>query len=233
MTDRAEDIRQGFEHLQAADPVLAVLIGQHPDYDPDAWRLELPVMDLFGCLVLQIIGQQISIKSAQAIMRRLSGLFGGRIPSPQDIGTLSDQQLRDVGFTWRKAATVLELAAQFADGRLSEGRLSALSDDEMLAELTQISGIGPWTVHGALLIYLRRDNVVPTGDIMLRSAVKRYYNMRELPTEPEFSAIAEHWRPYQSLGVNLLFAAVEFNWPERDLSAPEHAPEPSLALLHT
>ena len=206
---RAQEIRLGFAHLHAVDPVLAALIDKRPDYDADAWRLTLPATDLFGSLVSQIIGQQISLKAAGAILGRLSGKFDGRIPNPQELGQLDEQTLRDLGLSWRKARTMRDLAARFADGRLSEARLSELPDERILEELTQIPGIGPWTVHGALLIALHRGNVVPTGDIMLRSAVKKYYQLERLPSEAEFREIANAWTPYGSLGVNLLFAAVE------------------------
>lgn len=199
---------QGFAHLRAADPVLATLIDERPDYDLDAWRLELPVMDLFGCLVFQTIGQQISVRATRAILGRLTR-FEGRLPGPQEVVELGEQRLRELGLSQRKAKTVLELALRFVDGRLSEVRLSALLDEQILGELTQIHGIGPWTVHGALLSYLRRPDVVPTGDLMLRKAVKAHYKLDHLPTEAEFREIAEVWHPYGSLGVTLLFAAAE------------------------
>ena len=206
-TRRTQEIRRGFAHLRAADPVLAALIDERPNYDPDAWREELPVMDLFGCLVFQIIGQQISVKATRAILGRLSSKFGGRLPSPQEVAKLGEESLRELGLSGRKAKTVLDLAKHFADGRLSEAQLSTLSDEQILSELTQIKGIGSWTVHGALLISLRRANVVPTGDLMLRKAVKRCYNLDHLPTEAEVGEIARVWQPYGSLGVTLLFAA--------------------------
>ena len=206
-TRRTQEIRRGFAHLRAADPVLAALIDERPADDPDAWREELPVMDLFGCLVFQIIGQQLSVKATRAILGRLSSTFGERLPSPQEVAELGEESLRELGLSRRKAKTVLDLAVRFADGRLSEVRLSALSDEQILLELTQIKGIGPWTVHGALLISLRRANVVPTGDLMLRKAVKKCYNLDHLPTEAEVGEIARVWQPYGSLGVTLLFAA--------------------------
>lgn len=168
-------------------------------------------MDLFGCLLLQITGQQISMKAAGAIFERLTSTFGGRVPGPDQVLTLDRQALRGLGLSWRKAATYLELAAHFADGRLSEERLRGLPDERVIDELTAIPGIGPWTAHGALLISLRRSDVVPTGDIMLRKAVKKYYDLDHLPSETEFLTIAEAWRPYGSLGVNLLFAAAELD----------------------
>ncbi len=182
-----------------------------PEYDADAWLRGLPVMDLFGCLVFQIIGQQLSVKATRAILERLTSKFDGRMPSAKEASELDEQALRDIGFSWRKARTVLDLAARFADGRLSEKRLSALPDDRVIEELTQITGIGPWTVHGALLIALRRADVVPTGDIMLANTMKTYYDLDHVPTEEEISDIAVAWHPYGSLGVNLLFAAAELD----------------------
>ncbi|WP_168733494.1 hypothetical protein [Deinococcus sp. Arct2-2] len=211
VASRAGEVRRGFAHLHAVDPVLAALIDKRPDYDADAWRSELPSMDLFGCLLAQIIGQQISLKAARAILERLSAQFGGRVPSAWDVTTLDPQALRDVGLTWRKANTVLDLAARFADGRLSEHGLRTLSDDQIMAELTQISGIGPWTVHGALLISLHRGDVVPVGDILLKNTIKTCYHLDHVPTEQEVTDIAAAWRPYGSLGVNLLFASAELD----------------------
>lgn len=210
-SSRAEEVRAGYEHLHAADPVLAELIDRRPDYDPDAWLEELPEMDLFGCLVFQILGQQISIKAADRIFERLIDRCGGRIPGPDALLQVERSELRELGFSWRKADTALELAAHFADERLSEARLSGLSDDEVITELTQIKGIGPWTVHGALLIALQRGDVVPVGDLILRHAVERFYGFDHPPTEDEMLEVAEPWRPYGSLGANLLFAAMELD----------------------
>ena len=211
LASRAREVHEGFAHLHAADPVLAALIDKRPEYEADAWRRELPFMDLFGCLLSQIIGQQISLKVARTILERLTSKFAGHVPSAKEVAALDEQTLRDLGLSWRKAKTVLDLAARFADGRLSEQRLSHLPDDQILNELTQISGIGPWTVHGALLIALHRADVVPVGDILLRNTIKTYYNLDHVPTKQEVGNIAAPWRPYGSLGVNLLFAAAEFD----------------------
>ena len=210
--DRSREIKTGFAHLHAADPVLAALIDRRPGYDADAWRRELPASDLFGCLVFQITGQQISLTSAAAVLGRLTDRFGG-MPSPAELAGLSEQTLRDLGLSWRKARTVLDLAARFADKRLSEERLTTLDDDQVIAELTQINGIGPWTVQGALLIALRRADVVPTGDIMLRNTIRTLYALDHVPSEQEVLDIADAWHPYGSLGVNLIFAAAELDSP--------------------
>jgi 3-methyladenine DNA glycosylase/8-oxoguanine DNA glycosylase/uncharacterized protein YbjT (DUF2867 family) len=211
LASRAREIRDGFAHLHGADPVLAALIDKRPDYDADAWLSELPEMDLFGCLVFQIIGQQISVTAARSIFERLTRKFDERVPNACEVTELDEQYLRDIGMSQRKAKTVLDLASRFADGRLSETELSYLPDDRVVEELTTIPGIGPWTVHGALLIGLHRADVVPTGDLMLRNTIKKHYDLDHAPTEDEVKAIAAAWRPHASLGVNLLFAAAELD----------------------
>lgn len=217
--ERAREITEAFTHLRAVDPVLAGLMDARPDYDPDAWRAQIPALDLFGCLVLQLIGQQISLTAAHAIWARLTSLVGQAHPDPRTLAGIDRQALRDIGLSWRKAATLIDVAARFADGRLSEERLTRLPDEEIVAELTAIHGIGPWTVHGALLIRLRRADVVPTGDIMLRNAVRDCYGLAEVPTEQEVRDIADAWAPHGSLGVNLLFAAYESAENERRAAA--------------
>lgn len=94
-----------------------------------------------------------------------------------------------------------------SDGRLSLDALSALPDDELLAELTAIPGIGPWTVQGAMLVGLGREDVVLPGDLALRKAIQAAYQLDHLPLQPEVLAIAEKWRPYRSLATSYLFSA--------------------------
>lgn len=217
--ERAAEVRRAFTHLRAVDPVLAGILDARPGYDPDAWRADIPALDLYGCLVLQLVGQQISLAAAHAIWARLVALVGQDQPEPVHVGLLSQQQLRETGLSWRKAATLIELSARFADGRLSEERLSGLPDDQVVAELTQINGIGPWTVHGALLVRLRRADVVPTGDVMLRNAVKQHYGFADGPTEQQVRDIADAWAPHGSLGANLLFASYEAAEAQRRAAA--------------
>jgi len=94
-----------------------------------------------------------------------------------------------------------------ADGRLNTEALPTLPDDELMAELTAIAGIGPWTVQGAMLIALQREDVVLAGDLALRKAVQAAYQLDHRPSQQEVLAIAEKWRPYRSLATSYLFAA--------------------------
>lgn len=195
------------EHLRAADPVLAGLIDRRPEFDPRAWLAELPAMDLFGALLFQVAGQQLSVAATRRTLGRVQDLFGGALPSPAELLRADPAALREAGLSWRKIGTLTELAAQLADGRLDAGEIAGLGDDEIITRLTQIPGIGPWTAQGALIIALDREDVVLPGDLVLRKAVRAAYGLGYLPGPDEVLAIAERWRPYRSLATSYLFAA--------------------------
>ncbi len=195
-------------YLRAADPVLARLIAERPEFDPQASRMaRLPVMDLYGALLFQIVGQQLSVAVRQTILGRIEGLFVGRLPTPAELLSVDPARLRAAGLSWRKVSTLRDLAERLTDGRLDAATLSGLPDDALVADLTPIPGIGPWTVQGALLVALGREDVVLPGDLALRKAIRAAYGLDHLPTEPEVLAIAEKWRPYRSLATSYLFSA--------------------------
>ena len=100
-----------------------------------------------------------------------------------------------------------DLAARLSDGRLNENALAELADDDFIAALTAIPGIGPWTAQGVLLVALRREDVVLPGDLALRKAIRNAYELDRLPNEQEVLAIAEKWRPFRSLATSYLFAS--------------------------
>jgi DNA-3-methyladenine glycosylase II len=198
---------QARSHLRDADPVLARLIDDRPDFDPRAWLSQLPPMDLFGALLFQVAGQQLSVAATRRILARIEGLFDGRLPSPAELQGTDPGKLREAGLSWRKISTLRDLAARLSDGRLSQDELSTLPDDELMAELTAIPGIGPWTVQGAMIVALHREDVVLPGDLALRKAVRAAYELDHLPTQQEVLAIADKWRPYRSLATSYLFSA--------------------------
>jgi DNA-3-methyladenine glycosylase II len=200
-------LRQARSHLRDADPVLARLIDDRPDFDPRAWLAQLPPMDLYGALLFQVAGQQLSVPSTRRILARVEALFGGHLPSPTELLAVDPGQLREAGLSWRKISTLRDLAGRLSDGRLDPEVLSGLPDDEVMAELTAIPGIGPWTVQGALIIALGREDVVLPGDLALRKAIQAAYQLDHLPSQQEVLAIAEKWRPYRSLATSYLFSA--------------------------
>jgi DNA-3-methyladenine glycosylase II len=204
---RAVWLPQARSYLRDVDPVLAQLIDDRPDFDPRAWMAQLPPMDLYGALLFQVTGQQLSVPATRRTLARIQALFGGHLPAPAELLAVDPSQLREAGLSWRKINTLRDLAQRMADGRLDQDVLSTLPDDELMAELTAISGIGPWTVQGAMLIALRREDVVLPGDLALRKAIQAAYRLDHRPTQEEVLAIAEKWRPYRSLATSYLFSA--------------------------
>jgi DNA-3-methyladenine glycosylase II len=194
-------------HLAQADPVLHRLIQAQPNLDPRAWLATLPELDTFGTLLWQIIGQQISLRAARAVLARIQTVFGGQLPTPQEVLATDPAVLQEAGFSRRKVQTLRTLAGEFVAGRITAEGLATMSDAEVKARLTAIPGVGPWTVHGFLIIALDRPDVVLPGDVALRRAIQRAYQLAERPSPDEVLAIAEPWRPYRTLASAYLFAA--------------------------
>ena len=195
------------EFLRQADPVLARLIDERPDFRPRAWMEELPPLDAFGTLIFQVAGQQLSVASTRAIISHLQERFGGHMPSAAELLAADPQVLRDSGFSARKGQTLRALAERFVDGRLSDEALAQMTDDEVEAALTEVSGIGLWTARGFLLVALDRPDVFLSGDLALRRAIQRAYGFDHLPTDDEVAEVSDRWRPYRSLAVSYLFSS--------------------------
>jgi DNA-3-methyladenine glycosylase II len=192
-------------HLRAADPVLAKLIDENPGFDPREWLSRLPRLDAFGALLFQIVGQQLSVRSTRAIVGRIEALFGGRMPSADELLATDPEVIRAAGLSRRKVETLRVLAQRFADGELGDTLFLNSSDDEIEAKLTSIPGIGPWTVRGFLILALDRPDVFPAGDLALRRIVGRLYGLGANPTEDQVLRTADRWRPYRSLAAGYLF----------------------------
>jgi len=199
--------RKARESLRQADPVLGRLIDARPGFRPRAWMDELPPLDAFGTLVFQVAGQQLSVASTRAIISHLQDRFGGHMPSAAELLAADPQVLRDSGFSARKGQTLRALAERFVDGSLSDEALSRMTDEEVEAALTEVSGIGLWTARGFLLVALDRPDVFLSGDLALRRAIQRAYGLDHLPNDDEVTQISDRWRPYRSLAVSYLFAS--------------------------
>ncbi len=195
------------EFLRNADPVLARLIDERPDFRPRAWMDELPPLDAFATLIFQVVGQQLSVAATRTIVSRIEERFGGRLPTPAELLAADPQVLRSAGLSARKGATLRALAERFVDGRLSDEGLAGMTDDEVEAALTEVPGIGPWSAHGFLLVALDRPDVFLTGDIALRRSIQRLYGFDHVPTPDELIELSDRWRPYRSLAVSYLFAS--------------------------
>jgi DNA-3-methyladenine glycosylase II len=192
--------------LIKSDPKLARLI-EHTTIDPTAWRRERPLGDAFSVLVASIIGQQISGYAARAIGRRLADRFGGRMPSPEELLSIEPQSLREVGLSGRKIEYLRSLAQHIIDGSLQVEKLQNLDDEAVRDQVTSVKGIGRWTADMFLLINLERPDVLPSGDLGIRSAIQRLYQLDHLPSPTEVDAIGERWRPNRSLASFYLWAS--------------------------
>ena len=182
------------------------LVDAHPDFDPRAWLTELPEMDAFGTLIFQIIGQQLSVQATRRLLARVQERFAGHLPSPAEVLAADPAVLHAAGLSRRKVQTIGALATEFTEQRISAEALREMSDADIETRLTAVPGIGPWTVHGFLIIALDRDDVVLPGDLALRKAIQQNYDLDHLPSEDEVLRLAEPWRPYRTLASAYLFA---------------------------
>jgi DNA-3-methyladenine glycosylase II len=183
---------------------MAALVNADPGLDPDAWLDGLP-SDLWGALVLQVIGQQLSMAAVAAILARLEALHGGRLPTPAEMLDIDDQTLRRIGLSRAKAVYLHDLAARLENGRLDPERLRTLDDDEARSELTQVKGVGRFTADGALMLALRRPDVWPAADLALRRAVERVWGLDAPASVADVDAIGERFRPWRSLAAAYLY----------------------------
>jgi DNA-3-methyladenine glycosylase II len=189
-------------HLLAADPILAGLIAAH---GPCTLT---PEPDLFGSLADAIVSQQISVKAAAAIMRRFLALLPGAQLDPRAILALSEETLRGAGLSRAKVAYVRDLAAHVASGALDLATLAIRPDDEVIAALVQVKGIGRWTAEMFLIFALGRLDVLPVDDLGFRRAVERAYGLPGLPAPAALHALAAPWRPYRSVATWYLWRSL-------------------------
>ena len=162
--------------------------------------------DDYGALVRSIVGQQLSTSAARAIYGRLTDRFGGRTPTPAEVLADDPDELRtSAGLSHAKVRYLRSLAEHVLDGSLDLDRLDSLPDDEVIAELVAVKGIGEWSSHMFLMFHLGRPDVLAVGDLGIRRAVMIRYGLPKLPTTPELEAIAQPWRPYRTLACRFLW----------------------------
>jgi DNA-3-methyladenine glycosylase II len=189
---------EGRALVRAADSRMAALVDADPGLDPDAFFDNWP-SDLWSALVFQVIGQELSLAAAGAIRGRLEALHGGRLPTPAELLDTNEETLRGVGLSRAKVMYLHDLAGRLVDGRLDLERLRALDNDAARSELTQVKGVGRFTADGVLLLALRRQDVWPAGDLALRQAVARVWELDGPLSIPEVDALGEPFRPWRTL----------------------------------
>jgi DNA-3-methyladenine glycosylase II len=166
--------------------------------------------DHYGALVRSIVGQQLSSKAAFAIYTRLCERFGGRPPTPEEVLAANAEELRAAaGLSRAKVGFLRSLAEHVIDGELELGRMEELSDEDVIAELVAVHGIGVWTAHMFLLFHLERPDILATGDLGIRAAIQRAYGLDELPAPAEMERIAAPWRPHRSTACRFLWRSLD------------------------
>ncbi len=163
----------------------------------------------FPALVRSIVYQQLSGKAAATIYRRFVAVVGKRPPNPRSILDTPFAELRAAGLSRQKATYIVDLAGKVDSGALSLRRLRFLDDDEVVSQLTQVKGIGRWTAHMFLMFHLGRLDVLPVGDLGIRSGFRRVYELEEEPDVAVMEEIAGPWSPYRSVGSWYLWRALD------------------------
>jgi DNA-3-methyladenine glycosylase II len=183
------------KHLATNDRRLAPVIAR------SGLATFVPHRDYYRSLTDSIIGQQLSVKAAASIQRRFRELFNGEFPEPAAIMAKSIEELRSVGLSGAKANYIRDLAEHISDGRLTFDRLDQQSNDEIIAELTDVKGIGEWTVHMFLMFCMGRLDILPTGDLGIRNGIRDLYGLAQTPTPLQVKDLAtkNHWHPYESV----------------------------------
>jgi DNA-3-methyladenine glycosylase II len=182
-------MHRAIRHLTTKDKVLAALIEKVGPY-----RIEFRD-PTFETLVRSIVFQQLSGKVARVIYDRLKQAVAGDM-TPDGILKLRPEKMRRLGLSRQKTAYIRDLARQTAKGKIIFESLPNLPDAEVIEHLTAVKGIGVWTAHMFLIFALRRDNVLPTGDLGVRSAIRKIYGLADLPTPADVEELARSWHPY-------------------------------------
>jgi DNA-3-methyladenine glycosylase II len=194
--------------LMRADKVLRRLMEGQGPIDPAIDRRGSRP-DPWEALARAIVGQQLSTKAARSIWGKLQGQFGGRTPTPEELLRKRKPTLRKAGLSNAKVEFLRDLATRVKSGELDLESLAKLSDEDVIAELIEVKGIGSWTAEMFLIFHLGRADVVSVGDLGIRRAVQIAYGMDDLPGPEELERIAEEWRPHRTLACLYLWRSLD------------------------
>ena len=188
-------LEQAAKHLAKSDPVLKPVI------ERAGLCTIQPHTDYYKSLADSIIGQQLSVKAAASIRARFYDMFGGELPTPEAILGKSVEELRGIGFSKAKANYVRDLAQHIIDGKLSFDGIENQSNEAIIKMLTDVKGIGEWTAHMFLMFCVGRTDILPVGDLGIRTGIKNLYGLDELPTPAQITNIAQEnsWHPFESV----------------------------------
>lgn len=191
------------KHFKKVDKVLH---GASQEFEIEDLK---PSKDLFQDIVSTIIGQQLSGKAADTIFQKFRKLFPRRKITAKKILALSAEKMRKCGLSGAKARAVVSLAEHVVLGKLKLKKLSKISDEEVLEELTQVKGIGPWTAQMILMFSLARADIFSKGDLGLRKGIMQLYGMKNPPNERKMDVITAPWSPYRTYAARVLWRVAD------------------------
>jgi DNA-3-methyladenine glycosylase II len=194
--------------LMRADKVMKRLMEERGPIDPEADRRGSRP-DPFEAVARAIVGQQLSTKAARSIWEKLLAQFGGKTPTPEELLRKRKPTLRKAGLSNAKVEFLRDLAQRVKDGRLDFNRIKDLPDEDVIAALIEVKGVGSWTAEMFLMFHLAREDVVSVGDLGIRRAVQIAYGMDDLPRPEELERIAEEWRPHRTLACLYLWRSLD------------------------
>jgi DNA-3-methyladenine glycosylase II len=195
-------MRKAIIHLKKSDPVLRAIIER---VGPFRVQYHDPT---FATLARSIVYQQLSGRVARVIFERLLDAAGGDL-TPRSILKIRPEKLRAIGLSKQKSAYIVDLARRTAEGGVDFPLLAELTDTEVIERLTVVKGVGVWTAHMFLIFALRRPDILPTGDLGVRTAIRKAYGLDDLPKPAEIEELARAWRPYCSIAAWYLWRSLE------------------------
>jgi DNA-3-methyladenine glycosylase II len=204
----AQGLSEADQHLRSVDHVMRRIIDERGPIDPETDRRGSRP-DPYQALARAIVGQQLSTKAARSIWERLVEILGGTFPEPSGLLAVDAEAIRAAGLSRSKVNFLRDLAERVEDGRLDLKRLMELPDEDVVATLTEIKGVGPWTAEMFLIFHLGRPDVMSAGDLGIRRAVQIEYGLDELPGPTDLERIAEPWRPHRTLACLYLWRSLD------------------------
>lgn len=195
------------QHLSKRDPVMQRLIREHGKCALKPEKRRPP----FQSLVMAVAHQQLNGTAANTILTRFKKLFpGGKFPRPEDLAKVTDEQIRAAGFSRAKIKSIRDIAEKTLSGVIPSSRqIVKLSDDEIIARLTEVRGVGRWTVEMLLIFQLGRPDVLPADDFGVRTGFRLAYKKREMPAVKELLAFGEKWKPHRTTAAWFLWCAAD------------------------
>lgn len=191
------------KHLVQSDPILSVVIKKVPPFER-SWG-----KNYFLDLCESIISQQLSVKAADTIWKRLLNLFPDKKITPEAIIEIDKEKMRQCGVSYQKISYIKDLAQKTVESGIIFEQFEIMTDEEIITELVKVKGIGRWTAEMFLMFTMNRPDIFSYGDLGLRRAIQSLYHLKKEPSPKKAEQIAKKWKPYRTLACRYLWKSLE------------------------